>query len=154
MDSRFIENGAEIVFAFETEETINKKCELFLAGTTPWYSDLTEDSWRHEFITQFRKRDEIYDGLVIYIPEPCHGQFDSSASGLIEWETKKLQSSNIHAYWLNTYWSFENAIGGCTAESLKFFVDGDKSNIGVTVRSEIGASFSRLKYQKGMFSLL
>lgn len=148
-------NGIEVVYAFGEITDPESKKILFLAGTTPWNSNLVEDSWRRYFLRLIGGINFDNRNIVVCVPEPQFGKFTGrSDRHLIEWETECLDLSNVHAYWLNTYWTREQAVLDCNAESAKYFSDGSEANIGVTVRAELGCSFGRYKFCSGEFAVV
>lgn len=57
---------------------------------------------------------------VFCIPEPQYGRFlERPTRHLIDWETEYLDLARTHIYWLNTYWSYHDAVGGVDLESRK-----------------------------------
>ena len=142
-----LNNGVEVVYAFGKLEAPETKKVLFLAGTTSWNSDLLNASWRRRFIDEISTIDFEGRKIAVCVPEPKEGVLKEEYNRhLIDWETEYLDLASVHAYWLNTYWDYPHAINGCTESSARYFSDGDAANIGVTVRSELGASIGRYKY--------
>jgi len=156
MDSyEILKNGVEVVYAFGSVPDMKNKRFVFLAGTTPWNGELLTESWRRYFLDKIGLEKNIEPGTVFCIPEPQHGKFAKTPTRhLIDWEAEYLDRSNLHVYWLNTYWSIEQAIHGASPELSKYFSDGSQANIGVTVRCELGASFSRYRHSNNGFELI
>jgi len=147
-------NGLEVIYAYGYAENLSKKKVVFLAGTTAWNSDLLKYSWRRKFLQRISQESKM-EGIVICVPEPQSGVFgEHHERSLIDWENEYLNLSTVHVFWLNMYWTYEQAIHACSEISEKFYTDGKGANIGITVRNEIGASFTRLKYEKNDFSLV
>ncbi len=149
-----LSNGLEVVYAFGSAENLLDKTVLFLAGTTSWNSDLLKCSWRRKFLEKIGKEPNM-KGVVICIPEPQFGVFtERYGRSLTDWENEYLNLATVHAFWLNKYWTYDQAISGTTEESAVFYADGNAANIGITVRNELGASFTRRKYEKTEFDLV
>ncbi len=148
-------NGIDVIYAFGHIPDIEKKTVLFLAGTTSWNADLVNDSWRRYFIKLIGQETGLRENIAVCIPEPRFGKFtEKPVRHLIEWETEYLDIAKIHVYWLNTYWTYNQAIQNTSEDTVKYYADGRKANIGVTVRTELGASFGRYKYGSRDFKLV
>ncbi|RLU01793.1 hypothetical protein [Ketobacter sp.] len=142
-----LKNGIEVIYAFGELKDCDAKRVVFLAGTTAWNSNLCSDSWRRHFIGEIAQIDIGDKQVALCVPEPKDGCMDGKESRhLIDWETEYLDKAGIHAYWLNTYWHYDLAVQDCAPEVKRYFSDGKAANIGITVRSELGASFGRYKY--------
>ena len=154
-NSEVLANGIEVLYAFgETHHLANKKI-VFLAGTTSWQGNLVKHSWRRQLLNQLAQEKTLPNHIVLCVPEPKYGYFiEPPEQHLIEWESKYLDLASVHVFWLNTYWTYEQAIKGASQETALFFADGKQANIGITVRSELGASFTRYCYQKDHFKLI
>jgi len=154
-NNEILANGINVIYAFGKHPEVADPYILFLAGTTSWNSELIYESWRRVFLNRIGTEKGLKNNIVICIPEPQFGQFtEEQSKHLIEWETEFLEYSHTHAYWLNTYWSFEQAIANTNEHSYVYYIDGDSANIGITVRHELGVSFGRLKYGEGDFNLI
>lgn len=154
-NSEVLANGIEVLYAFgENYNLVNKKI-VFLAGTTSWQGNLVQHSWRRKLLKQLAQEQTLSKNIVLCVPEPKYGSFiEPLEQHLIEWESKYLDLASVHIFWLNTYWTYEQAIKGTSQESAAFFADGTQANIGITVRSELGASITRYSYQKDHFKLI
>jgi hypothetical protein len=154
-NSESLANGIEVLYAFgETHYLANKKI-VFLAGTTSWQGNLVKHSWRRHLLKQLAQEKNLSSNIVLCVPEPKYGYFvEQPEQHLIEWESKYLDLASVHVFWLNTYWTYEQAIKGTNQETELFFADGQQANIGITVRSELGASLARYYYQPHNFKLI